>query len=308
MKRDNFPVSSQPMAHSALSSALPHPQAVSHGENEAEHRGQVIAERSAHIAPMLDLLGRMRAGNLSARRDPIDADFVILVRQQHGGSLGAGRARRALVDHAIEAGLMRRAGSSRFVLCEPASCRPDAESQPSRSGPQAPRLNDAESPLMWLYRRKGPDGNPLLDERCFLAGERFRRDVTQAAMLPNVTTNWSRLEASTGRATPRDPALASDVVIAARQRVRVAYKVLGPDMGNFVLDVCGFLAPLQDAENRRSWPARSGKLVLKMALSLLAAHYGIQTEATGTSRADLTSWHAGQDRADMQTWLLRKDG
>ena len=289
MENDNLPDASQP---------------------EAERHDPHVAEQSADVAPMLDLVRRMRTGNLSARRDPTDPDCVILVRQQQGGSLGAGRAPRVLVDHAIAAGLMRRSGNSRFVLCEPHSGRPNPDNDRSRTGQdklQSPRMNDAESPLMWLYRRKGPDGHPLLDERCFLAGERFRRDVTQAAMLPNVTTNWSRLEAATGRASPRDPALATDAVVAARQRVRAAYQVLGGDMGNFVLDVCGFLAPLQDAENRRSWPARSGKLVLRLALTQLAAHYGIQTEATGKSCAELTSWHASQERSDMRGWLLQKD-
>ena len=298
MKSDNFPDMSQP---------APNPDP----DTDA-------MEQSAQTVKMLDLVRRMRAGCLSARRDPIDPAFVILVRQQQGGSLGAGRAARVLIEHAVEHGLMRRAGNSRFILCEPQPCRPEAGNKacgsvqpaPGMKGArmQGPHVNDAESPLMWLYRRKGPDGHPLLDERCFLAGERFRRDVTQAAMLPNVTTNWSRLEAATGRTTPRDPALASDVVVAARQRVRAAYQVLGSDMGNFVLDICGFLAPLQEAENRRSWPARSGKLVLKLALTQLAAHYGIETEAVGRSRADLRSWHAGHERADMQGWLVQKGG
>jgi hypothetical protein len=31
--------------------------------------------------------------------------------------------------------------------------------------------------------------------------------------------------------------------------------------------------PLQQAEMQRSWPARSGKLLLKLALAQLASHY-----------------------------------
>ncbi len=303
MEPDNFPTIRQSASNPPSPSEMCHSLRMTQAGQEAD-----TTEHSERTLKTLELVGRMRTGHLSARRDPIDPDFVILVRQQQGGSLGAGRVRRVLVEQAIHLGLMRRTGNSRFILCEPQPCKPDPETGALDSIQPAPRMNDAESPLMWLYRRKGPDGHPLLDERCFLAGERFRRDVTQAAMLPNVTTNWSRLEAATGRATPRDPALASDVVVAARQRVRAAYHVLGSDMGNFVLDVCGFLAPLQDAENRRSWPARSGKLVLKLALTQLAAHYGIQTEATGTSRADLRNWHADKERATMQDWLLKKSG
>ncbi len=279
-------------------------------------------------ARMLDLVKRMRSGDLTARRDPIDPDFVILVRQREGASLSAGRALRSLAELAVEAQLIRRQASGRYVLCglEPGGATPGTRPAGDAHSPQpphaadrpsaapltvshaaAPVMNDAESPLLWLHRRKGPDGRPLLDEACFLAGERFRRDVTQAAMLPNVTTNWSRFEAATSSAAPRDPALASDAVIAARQRVRAAYRMLGSDMGNFVLDTCAFLAPLQEAEHRRSWPARSGKLVLKLALTQLAAHYGIETEARGRPRADISAWHAGQERAGMQAWLQRTD-
>jgi hypothetical protein len=42
--------------------------------------------------------------------------------------------------------------------------------------------------------------------------------------------------------------MASDAVIAARQRVRAAFRVLFRDLGNFFVDICGFLMLLQQAE------------------------------------------------------------
>jgi hypothetical protein len=66
--------------------------------------------------------------------------------------------------------------------------------------------------------------------------------------------------------------------------VRGVYAVLGARTGDFLVDVCAFLVPLQEAERRRGWPARSGKLVLGLALGQLAAHYGIAVEARGPER------------------------
>jgi hypothetical protein len=144
---------------------------------------------------------------------------------------------------------------------------------------------------------------PLLYDVHVLAGERFRSDVTLAAMLPSVTTNWSRMETSTERAAPRDPALASDVTIAARQRVRVAFRRLGSGMGHFVLDTCGFLVPLQEAGARRGWPARSGKLVLGLALDQLAEHDGLGQTEVGPARGRMTVWQSKGSRPDLSVWL-----
>jgi hypothetical protein len=50
---------------------------------------------------------------------------------------------------------------------------------------------------------------------------------------------------------------------------------LGPGLADVALRTCCFLEGLETTERRMGWSARSGKVVLKIALQRLAAHYGI---------------------------------
>jgi hypothetical protein len=296
------------MLHDIIPSQRAHATPVSGTSEKGRQREAHLSNHShgcAGTGPLRQLLRRMQAEALVARRDPIDPHHVILVRSSVRGSLSAGRAPRSLIDEGLRAGCLVKSTKGSISVAEGLDMA--AERLPATRSDATPRVNDAESPLLWLHRRKGADGQPLLDEAGFLAGERFRRDVTQAAMLPSVTTNWSRMESSSSRALPRDPALASDVTIAARQRVRAVFRLLGSDMGHFMLDVCAFLVPLQEAEARRAWPARSGKLVLRMALSQLATHYGIVATASGPAVGTINGWQHDPQRLSMQAWLSQPD-
>ncbi len=151
--------------------------------------------------------------------------------------------------------------------------------------PEAPAdaafVDAAESPLAWLATRKSRDGAPLIDAACLQAGERLRRDLTLAHMLPRVTVNWS----AAGRAKGAEPTSYSDLTIAARQRVRAALDFVGDDFAGLLIDVCGFLKGVETVERERGWPRRSAKLALVLALRQLARHYGVETEAVGPSRS-----------------------
>ena len=57
--------------------------------------------------------------------------------------------------------------------------------------------------------------------------------------------------------------------IAARDQIAD----LGPGLGDMVLRCCGFLEGLEAAEKRMGWSARSGKIVLRIALQRLKRHY-----------------------------------
>jgi hypothetical protein len=146
-------------------------------------------------------------------------------------------------------------------------------------------LNASESPLDWLRRRKDAGGRFLIDEACHQAGERFRTDLTLAAMLPRVTASWDAAVSDSARGVPRDPASATDSAVAARQRIGKALEAVGSDFGDFLIDLCGFLKGLAQIERERGWPARSAKVVARLALSRLAEHYGLAREARGPARS-----------------------
>lgn len=153
------------------------------------------------------------------------------------------------------------------------------------------RINHAESPLAWLRRRRDRSGAAMIDEIAFAAGERLRADMTRARMTPRVTASWEpAASAGNGARLRQEP---GDMALAARQRVARALAAAGDEFAGVLVDVCGFLKGLEQVEQERGWPARSGKLILRMALARLAAHYGLSA-AQGPERTRTRAWR-GQD-------------
>ena len=134
------------------------------------------------------------------------------------------------------------------------------------------RVNAAESPLTLLARRKDTDGRPFLTPAMVAAGERLREDFELAQMGPRVTQNWDRFLTGGDRGgfTGRGPVSGPD---AARGRVTRALADLGPGLGDVALRTCCFLEGMETVERRLGWSARSGKVVLRIALERLAKHY-----------------------------------
>lgn len=125
-------------------------------------------------------------------------------------------------------------------------------------------VNLTESPLTWLHAR----GH--LTDRQFDAGERLRADFERAQLSPSVTMRWDAVRISgTG-----DRGLnASERQIAAHQRFDAAVAEAGNGLSDILWRVVCAGEGLPAAEKALDWPARSGKLVLRIALDRVADHY-----------------------------------
>ncbi len=141
------------------------------------------------------------------------------------------------------------------------------------------RINIAESPLLVLARRRDRDGQAFLTADMVRAGERLREDFELAHLGPRVTQNWDRF-LTAGVQSGFGPARGggSD---SARDRVALALRDLGPGMGDLVLRVCCYLEGIEMTERRLGWSARSGKIVLRLALLRLHRHY-LETYGPGS--------------------------
>jgi len=127
-------------------------------------------------------------------------------------------------------------------------------------------VNLAESPLVWLHAR-GHLSDRLLD-----AGEALRADYERAQLSPNVTMRWDPVRV---KSTGERGLSASERQVAARQRFDGAIKAAGRGLEDILWRVvCGGEA-LPEAEKTLGWPARSGKLVLRIALERVAEFYRI---------------------------------
>jgi transposase-like protein len=144
--------------------------------------------------------------------------------------------------------------------------------------PRRIRYSAAESPLIALARRRDRDGKPFLDEALVRAGERLREDFELAQIGPQVAQNWDHFLTAGGRgsfgAGVKDGRGSSD----ARDRVERALSDLGPGLSDVALRCCCYLEGLELAEKRMGWSARSGKIVLRIALQRLKRHYESQAE------------------------------
>jgi len=160
-------------------------------------------------------------------------------------------------------------------------------------------VNEAESPLAWLARRKGSDGAPFINAAQLMAGERLRADFTRAGLSPRVTANWIAPVAQGARSDGGAAAAFADHVIAAKERVARTLEAVGPEFAGLLLDVCCFLKGLETVERERRWPPRSARIVLSLALDRLARHYGIFSEARGPARTRTRTWQAEGARPTM---------
>ncbi|KKL16694.1 hypothetical protein LCGC14_2492990, partial [marine sediment metagenome] len=140
------------------------------------------------------------------------------------------------------------------------------------TGAGAARYSAIESPLAVLARRRDKDGQPFLDAGLIAAGERLREDFELAEMGPDAGAGYE----AAFDATPHHLPAHATGPEAARSRVQSALADLGPGLGDVVLRCCCYLDGMETIEKRMGWAARSGKIVLRIALQRLQSHYGAQ--------------------------------
>ena len=131
----------------------------------------------------------------------------------------------------------------------------------------------AESPLAMLARRRDKEGRTFLAAELVQAGERFREDYELAQMGQAAALHWDRFMASGDRSELVGDGSIAEGPKAARERILSALDDLGPGLSDIIMRCCCFLEGLETAEKRMGWSARSGKVVLRIALQRLHRHY-----------------------------------
>lgn len=214
-----------------------------------------------------------------------------LCRISHAGksaSLSPGACARLVSD-----GLLERDGSTlrctvlaRSWLRRHMSATDNAfaeQHQIKRPTSPGPTVNLNESPLASL------GGARFLKPHQIEAGERFRRLFERANLRARTTMSYNVEQTANSHQNVSANDL-SDMAVDARRQIDVICTRLPLDCRAAVLDVCGFEKGLQIIEVERGWPRRSAKLVLRIGLEQLAAHFGLTQIATGNGRKDVAGW------------------
>ena len=176
-----------------------------------------------------------------------------------------------------------RAALARFLKADEKTKGKQAEAAPL---PPIPQDNDAprarahrrmryclvDSPLIALARRRDRDGSAFLSDTLVHAGERLREDFELAQMDTAVTQNWEGF-LTAGTSKGHRSSGQTDAPSEARARVAAALAALGPGLSEIALHCCCYLEGLETTEKRLGWSARSGKIVLRIALMRLARYY-----------------------------------
>lgn len=161
---------------------------------------------------------------------------------------------------------------------ELADCiHPDDALDPIKSASQSRRrvtVNMREHATSWLHHRG------LLTDTQFAASEKLRADYERSALGARVTMDWNPAASVTkGRraASAITPGVGQ---IDAKRRFDAAIAAVGPGLADICWRVICAGEGMGDAEKGLGWPARSGRLVLGLALDRLALYYGIGSEKT----------------------------
>ncbi|WP_323775653.1 DUF6456 domain-containing protein [Leisingera sp.] len=135
------------------------------------------------------------------------------------------------------------------------------------------RYSGSETPLEMLARLSDKDGNSFLTPGMISAGKRLREDFELAQISSHLMQEKLYFsQGSQGSQALRSSSLEAGA--AARKRMTEALQALGMGLSDIALRCCCHLEGLETAERNLGWPARSGKVVLRIALQHLTDYYG----------------------------------
>lgn len=122
------------------------------------------------------------------------------------------------------------------------------------------------------------------------AARRLATCFERARVTQRVTMSYdpARVSSSGGRSSAQAEISAS--AAEARSQLGQLAKQMPTECWTMLFDVCGLDRGLQEIEGAYNWPRRSGKLVLRIALSYLAALYGLEGEARGREVGRHRTW------------------
>lgn len=203
-----------------------------------------------------------------------------------------------------------RAARARTVASRASSSTASSVAVPrTRATPGPATARDAVGSLAWLHSRRDKEGQPLISAEQLAAGERLAADLWRARLTPRVTSVWTGVpgDGSGRRSAPGAGVDIADAVIAAKARVERALRAVGAEFAGPLIDVCGHMLGLEDIERQNRLPVRSGKLLLRTALTRLARHYGYLPPEHGDAEIArrIAGWMAEDGAVTLEVWRER---
>lgn len=242
---------------------------------EARRIFRALDAPGAHLRPAGDAAWRVASRALKNDGPKVSADLVAAFTR-NGWIARAGAAQTYVLSDA-GLGWYRRAVAQNDPFAAQHQLRRRKWVKGPRGGDALVTVDENESPLARLKFRG------LIDAAQFDAGEKLRADYTLAGLSPRLGIDLAAplLTRTRGKLARH---LLSDTVIAAKQRFTAAMRAVGPGLADLLFDVCCHLRGLEEAEQAKGWPGRSGRVVLNIALDRLADHYGLRVKGSAKLR------------------------
>ena len=132
---------------------------------------------------------------------------------------------------------------------------------------------------------------PLLAPHHVAAAVRLEGLIRRALLGPRLTMSYDPANSGGSRKSGGNAVVElSDTAAQARLKLNLLAMRLSTHCWNVAFDVCGMSKGLQTIETERTWPRRSAKLVLRIALDQPAGHLGLAPFVAAPHDAGSRSW------------------